>query len=131
MKTCHFIRERFLTSRRSTRLFAMSLETSFVFTPISIGRKALTFQRMTVIYNTIKAFVSRPLWNTVYATQWLQVQCLAFRDRFKDLNNYESKCLFCGHCGIYAIQWLQVQCLAFHDRFKDLNNCSQINLCTC
>ena len=23
----------------------------------------------------------------LYATQWLQVQCLTFRERFKDLNN--------------------------------------------
>ena len=49
MKTCRFVREQFLTSRHSTRLLAISLGTSFVLTLISIGRKALTSQRVTVI----------------------------------------------------------------------------------
>ena len=46
---CCFVCERFLTSRNSTHLLATSLDTSFVLTLISIGQKALTFQRVAVI----------------------------------------------------------------------------------
>ena len=45
-KTRHFDCKQFLTSRRSTRVFGMGLGTSFVSTLISIGRKALPFQRL-------------------------------------------------------------------------------------
>ena len=48
-KTRHFDCKQFLISRRSTRVVVMGLGTSFVLTLISIGRKALPFQRMAVV----------------------------------------------------------------------------------
>ena len=47
-KTRPFVNEQFLISRRSMRLLAMSLGTSFILTLISIEQKALTFQQITV-----------------------------------------------------------------------------------
>ena len=47
-ESCCFVHEQFLTSRRFMCLLAMSLGTILVLTLISIGRKALTFQRITV-----------------------------------------------------------------------------------